>query len=82
VAGYVPGVNLTGALELLDGKRRVSALSADVRSEPEPEPVRRHWRALRDASCATPPQPGWARPPAPAANALDVPLRAGERTRP
>jgi uncharacterized protein (DUF1684 family) len=35
-------------LTLLDWKRRVFALYAEVRTEPDPERAWRHWRAVRD----------------------------------
>jgi hypothetical protein len=49
----------TGAeatLELLDWKRRVSELYADVRATADPEAAWRHWRETRDELFRTHPQ--------------------------
>ena len=56
VAGYVPGVELRDAFDLLDWKRRVFALYAEVRAEPDPQVAWRRWRATRDALFAGHPQ--------------------------
>jgi uncharacterized protein (DUF1684 family) len=44
------------ALDLLDWKRRIFALYADVRAEPDPERAWRRWRAVREELYRTHPQ--------------------------
>ena len=45
-----------GELQLLDWKRRVFALYAEVRADPDPEHAWKRWRAERDALFRTHPQ--------------------------
>jgi len=47
---------ITAELELLDWKRRVFELYAEVRAAPEPEPAWQRWRAVRDELFRTHPQ--------------------------
>src|SRR5215470_1467545 len=49
-------MELDGAIDLLDWKRRVFALYAGVRAEPEPARAWERWRATRDELFATHPQ--------------------------
>jgi len=49
-------MELDGAIDLLDWKRRVFGLYADVRADPQPERAWEGWRATRDELFATHPQ--------------------------
>jgi uncharacterized protein (DUF1684 family) len=49
-------VSSVNELDLLDWKRRVGELYADVRATPDPEEAWQHWRAVRDELFPTHPQ--------------------------
>jgi Protein of unknown function (DUF1684) len=62
------------ALSLLDWKRAIGELFAEIRATPDKHAAWNHWR---ETSCAY--DPSWTCPLTPPANRLPVAVRAGER---